>query len=177
MEEKPPTPGLKYRHYSPNAYVVLFDITPKSTERQSEPAKPIAEELVNRVRLALEEKQSVGIIHTHRELVLPEDLASLALDVKAKVKGNGKVKEADAHSCRLLVYPVGVDVDKKDEAGRERFSAEVARGLFKALRSLDSCGVDVIFVEVRTWYQLLGHTCGSHGCDHRVSRKAMLVMR
>lgn len=149
MEDKPPTPGLKYRHYSPNAYVVLFDLAPPPKEGGDHAdtgggGLRMGEELIARVRKALDDKQSVGIIHTHREIELPADLKALARHVGDAGGDSG----ADDPREPLLVYPVAVEVDQTDEEGRERFAAEVARGLFKALRGLDARGVDIIFVEV-----------------------------
>jgi len=156
MEDKPPTPGLKYRHYSPNAYVVLFDLASSAGgDDGSDGGARMGEALVGRVRKALEDKQSVGIIHTHKEIELPKDLVALARYVK-DTEGEGEDGEVNATEKRvgendtrepLLVYPVAVDVDQASEEGRERFAAEVARGLFKALRGLDAQGVDIIFVE------------------------------
>jgi hypothetical protein len=111
------------------------------------------------VRKALEDKQSVGIIHTHKEIQLPKDLAALARYVK-DTEGRGDEEDGQVNAAEkrvgendirepLLVYPVAVDVDQASEEGRERFAAEVARGLFKALRGLDAQGVDIIFVEVQ----------------------------
>lgn len=148
MEDKPPTPGLKYRHYSPNAYVVLFDLAPPPKEGGDHAATDggvrMGEELIARVRKALDDKQSVGVIHTHREIELPADLKALARHVGDAAGDSGA---DDPAREPLLVYPVAVEVDQADEEGRERFAAEVARGLFKALRGLDARGVDIIFVE------------------------------
>lgn len=152
MEEKPPTPGLKYRHYSPNAYVVLLDPAAIVEERA---AKSMSEELHLRLRQALKDNQSIGLIHSYNEITIPEDLqvrSRYINDVsglKGKESSSADDGEADHIDDKsLLIYPVAINVDKTGEDGQERFAAEVARYLFKALRGLDARGVDIIFVEV-----------------------------
>jgi len=156
LEEKPPTPGLKYRHYSPNAFVILLEPADKADTIQG---LSMGEELIARVRNSVAENQSIGIIHTHSEIMLPSDLSRLARYVKSgdqdhdcvatEEDNNGGLREGNQNTKQsLFVYPVALGIDRSDERGRELFAAEVARGLFQALRSLDSLGVDVILVEV-----------------------------
>jgi len=58
LVEKPPTPGLKYRHYSPNAQVVLLEGDKDGMEK-------ILYETVNNI---LEKEEKIGIIHTHNNI-------------------------------------------------------------------------------------------------------------
>lgn len=60
LEEKPPTPGLKYRHYSPNAPVILFD---------SDDSKAIQKALTVAVQERLDAGDTVGIIHTRPKTI------------------------------------------------------------------------------------------------------------
>jgi hypothetical protein len=69
LEERPPTPGLKYRHYSPDAKVLLLEGSPKRMET----------ELVSLVRSLLKENKKVGIIHTHSGIQLPANITTSPL--------------------------------------------------------------------------------------------------
>ncbi len=170
LEDKPPTPGLKYRHYSPNAYVVLFEPIQRRDEQEGG-GEEMKDALIKRVRDALSGGQSVGVIHTQRGACLPSDLASIAKEVKDSLgndnddhqqkkeknqtRGNEEQteskKESSSSSSRrrsLMVYSLGLELEREDtEESREQFAAEVARGLFKALRGLDDRAVDLILVE------------------------------
>lgn len=62
--QKPSTPGLKYKHYSPNAYVILIE-------------QP--ENMMNQVLKTLwlkyrAESRKIGIIHTHNNIELNQDV-------------------------------------------------------------------------------------------------------
>lgn len=64
MEEKPPTPGLKYRHYSPTASLTLYEGSTESIRaRMAQDAATLKEE-----------GKSVGIIQT-AGTALPASLA------------------------------------------------------------------------------------------------------
>jgi L-threonylcarbamoyladenylate synthase len=65
MELRPPTPGLKYRHYSPDAKVVLFEGESSAVHRA----------VIQAVEAALRDsKQKVGLIHTHPAHTIPPEL-------------------------------------------------------------------------------------------------------
>ncbi|KAL6049815.1 Threonylcarbamoyl-AMP synthase [Balamuthia mandrillaris] len=177
MEERPPTPGLKYRHYSPNAKVVLLEekegqekeaaATSSSTttttapkevqqieaeEQVKEKEKVMEEEngtmedaLIRRIREALSQSLRVGVIHTQRHIALPS--------FEEQTTSSTTTKQG-----QLIIYPLGEQCQSNQTAATNRtrrkyteeeernFSAEVARGLFKALRRLDEESVDVIMV-------------------------------
>lgn len=57
-EEKPPTPGLKYKHYSPNASVILF-------ENKSQSLKKLLDEIN---RLQNEKLVKIGLITTKSKI-------------------------------------------------------------------------------------------------------------
>jgi hypothetical protein len=62
---KPPTPGLKYKHYSPDAQVILFE----------GPSPALAIKLAEQMKELLSEQKRVGYIHTRPNTVkLPQDL-------------------------------------------------------------------------------------------------------
>lgn len=63
-EEKPPTPGLKYRHYSPDAKVVLYNVN--DPEKYKSVIIPTIEE-------SLKDK-SVALIMTKTHIKVPEHI-------------------------------------------------------------------------------------------------------
>lgn len=63
LEEKPPTPGLKYRHYSPTASLILFEGNVDN----------MLEKLVSEAASLTKEGKKVGIIRTHPSTALPAD--------------------------------------------------------------------------------------------------------
>ncbi len=58
LAEQPPTPGLKYRHYSPTAKVILFE------ESGSMGLDGMKESLIARLNAELKAGKRVAIIHT-----------------------------------------------------------------------------------------------------------------
>ena len=69
LEEKPPTPGLKYRHYSPTASLILYE------GKLSDVRDRLAEDTAKYKA----EGKKVGFIHTRTALELPEVLKSLPI--------------------------------------------------------------------------------------------------
>jgi len=57
LESKPPTPGLKYKHYSPSAKVVLFE--------QGSSDANMKEKILTRLFNEISQGKRVGLIHTH----------------------------------------------------------------------------------------------------------------
>ncbi|KAL2872552.1 putative DUF814 domain protein [Aspergillus lucknowensis] len=131
--EAPRAPGMKYRHYSPQARVVLFEVG-------SEP-----QAVANHIKHDLEDTavgvHSIGIVRTRtwkRGLqISPEDeleeesnpVTSLAENlVEFSVRVGGKTK-------KVFDYNLGSDIK------------DIARHLFASLRVMDEKEVDVIYVE------------------------------
>ncbi|KAK4191734.1 telomere recombination-domain-containing protein [Podospora australis] len=137
-KSKPRAPGMKYKHYSPRARVVLY-------ESRQERASGVAQEDLEHALLHEKEgggEKTVAVIRTVRWPVAG-GLGSSGLG--EGVVGNGKdsldVKEGlllgsdGQRTAKLLELNLGQDVKA------------VAHGLFAALRELDRLGADVIFVE------------------------------
>ncbi|KAJ0417454.1 telomere recombination-domain-containing protein [Aspergillus carlsbadensis] len=141
VKEIPRAPGMKYRHYSPKARVVLFEYN----------SKPQA--VVKHIKRDLEDTavgaHSIGIVRTRtwqRGLqLIPEDeldtksspVPSLVDSlIKFSVPIGGKTKEV--FDCHL-----GTDIK------------DVARNLFASLRAMDEKEVDVIYVEGVTDHEFL----------------------
>ena len=136
--EVPRAPGMKYRHYSPKARVVLFEVGCK------EPA------ILKRLYKDLEDTaigaRSVGIVrtlHWHPGLgILPED----ELKEKSTLVSSGII--------RLYRFPVTIEGTGGATTTKHAYDCSlgrdiesIARELFSTLRALDDEEVDVIFVE------------------------------
>jgi hypothetical protein len=133
VKEIPRAPGMKYRHYSPKARVVLFEAGSKT------------QAIVDHVKRDLQDTavgaHSIGLVRTRtwkRGLqLLPEEYIEKGAKAIPSLVGNlvqfaipvgGKTKEV--FDCHL-----GTDVK------------DIARRLFAALRAMDEKQVDVIYVE------------------------------
>lgn len=149
LEDKPPTPGLKYTHYSPSARVVLFEFGVVKME----------EKLMRRVNESLNLGQKVAIIKTissNNGFGLPSSFSAI-VEIMKTAEHKTKEKEEEEHNkvieqqqekeAQLLIYSLGEGYNRTTEEGKIDFAADVAKGLFKALRTLDSRKVDIIFVE------------------------------
>lgn len=157
-DARPSAPGMKYRHYSPKATVVLHEVGK---------APPGPQQL----RETLGESGKVGVITTKRWRVSRdrrdgpvfqsgESMNGTAakadsiessygkgfagmIETMQKTPDARKVlqvhdigdEDDDGLSYQLLEIPLGANV------------SDVARGIFSALRELDRSGVDAIFVE------------------------------
>ncbi|KAL5051713.1 hypothetical protein BDW71DRAFT_193960 [Aspergillus fruticulosus] len=133
VKEIPRAPGMKYRHYSPKARVVLFEAGSK------------AQGIMDHVKRDLQDTavgaHSIGLVRTQTwkrglQLLPEEDIEKAAKAIPSLVDNlvefavpvGGKTKEVlDCH--------LGTDVK------------DIARGLFAALRAMDEKEVDVIYVE------------------------------
>lgn len=133
VKEVPRAPGMKYRHYSPKARVVLFE------------AGSNAQGVVNHVKHDLEDTaigaHSIGIVRTRTwkrglQLLPEEDIEKTSKTIPSLVDNLVEFtisvgdKKKDVFDCHLGSEPEGV-----------------ARGLFAALRAMDEKEVDVIYVE------------------------------
>ncbi|KAF3045067.1 hypothetical protein E8E12_007328 [Didymella heteroderae] len=148
---KPRAPGMKYRHYSPKAEVILFEAG------ATRPA-----------RAEVTKKSKVGIIRTKTwDAALGLGAAETSVSqTNGHVNGASQPSAAssiptDAPSrlSNLLRSVIQHQIPHAqrhtlDSSGTEAWdinlgaeTEDVARGLFSALRELDKKGVEVIFVE------------------------------
>lgn len=148
---KPRAPGMKYRHYSPKARVVLFE---------AGAGQPSVEEL--------KEMKKIGFIRTTNWLPAPGPEFLQSSSFGASKHSNGTLRAnpststhdtASARQSNLLRSVIqhriphaehygsaSSDIDVWDiNLGAE--IEDVARGLFSALRELDKKNVDIIYVE------------------------------
>ncbi|KAL4924475.1 putative DUF814 domain protein [Aspergillus undulatus] len=133
VKEIPRAPGMKYRHYSPKAGVVLFEAGSNS------------QAVLQHVKHDLEDSavgaHSIGIVRTRSWVrglqLLPEsDIEKAAKHIPSLVD-----------NLIEFAIPVG---DKTKEVFDCQLGTDIggiARGLFAALRAMDEKEVDVIYVE------------------------------
>ncbi|KAI7907220.1 DHBP synthase RibB-like alpha/beta domain-containing protein [Cokeromyces recurvatus] len=120
LEMAPTTPGMKYRHYSPEAMVILIDRKRDSKEFEENFEKAWKEEL-NAIRTSGMVVSKIGMLRTTQEGKTATWETISMVDDQTK--------------CISL------------QMGRYGHPEEVARGMFKGLRELDGRSVNVIFVE------------------------------
>ncbi len=118
LEEKPSSPGMKYRHYSPEAKVVLIEGSIDFIRRTLE----------KRVNTLKKTSSHLGIIHTHSDLDLRKVVPSSSI-LLAEPKG-------------FMVHVISLIAENNSHQNKV-----VARGLFSSLREMDEVGVDIVFVE------------------------------
>jgi L-threonylcarbamoyladenylate synthase len=137
----PRAPGMKYRHYSPRARVILYE---------AGAGEPTFDDIARQSHW-----EKVGFVRTKhwRECALFSDSGLLgneqangarkeAFSLLAAVRRpSPKAKAITVHDTATGAQIGAVAVDLGGEA------ADVARGLFSALREVDSHGVAVMFVE------------------------------
>lgn len=157
----PRAPGMKYKHYSPNARVILFHGQLDATS--------VARYL---------KEGSLGVVRTKtwNEHMLQTESQPFGNHINSKTEGNiqhdyekndntSKNMHLDPAIATARIQPVPIampsarfsQVCLHHESTRDLTSmwtieigptaTDVARGLFSALRELDQRGVDIIFVE------------------------------
>lgn len=143
VKEIPRAPGMKYRHYSPKARVVLFEVGSKEHAVSRRLVKDLEDTAVG--------ARTVGIVRTRHwprglNLLSQEELEEKSSPVSSSVDGLIRFPVSVAGNAGHAVgsglttkmvydYSLGADVES------------IARGLFSALRAMDDEDVDVVFVE------------------------------
>ncbi|KAL1656063.1 hypothetical protein SLS61_001133 [Didymella pomorum] len=148
---KPRAPGMKYRHYSPKAEVILFEAGATRPGREEVTKKSKVGVIRTkrwRAALGLGAAES-NVLHTNGHVNGTSHLSAAPLkptDVPSRLSNllRSVIQHQIPHAQRLTL-------DSSDtEVWDINLGAEtegVARGLFSALRELDKKGVEVIFVE------------------------------
>ncbi|KAF2964762.1 hypothetical protein GQX73_g8792 [Xylaria multiplex] len=137
----PRAPGMKYKHYSPKARVVLYEATypdlHKGVDQQALELKDDSN-LVGVIRTrqwGMGGGFSCGDFNGQEKLVAPLEPDSQP-GVELEVREADLYKSLDGATIgKLLDISIGKD------------SRSIAHGLFSALRELDRRGADIIFVE------------------------------
>jgi L-threonylcarbamoyladenylate synthase len=145
---KPRAPGMKYRHYSPKAEVVLFE---SGAERPS----------IEEIRA----KRKIGIIRTKgwdpalglatktlqtNGHVNPtkKDISMPSVHSHASPQLSNLIRSVIQHQVPHAKHYIATSEDIEIwDINLGASTEDVARGLFSALRELDKKGVDVIYVE------------------------------
>ena len=158
----PRAPGMKYKHYSPNARVLLFHgQMDRDSARKYIGAK-------RAVGVVMTKRWQEGIWHSGKSITKKHQISTLngqtsngdevgvldketldpELEIVEKTHPSLTVNIPSTQYSQLHLNKVD-DQDRLDvwtiALGRD--TADIARGLFSALRELDQKGVDVIFVE------------------------------
>lgn len=122
----PRAPGMKYKHYSPRARVVLFEAR----------AGARGEDVLNELGTVGGPRGVVGVVRTHRWERLPgHEVGAEEGDADGEEDLSYEIHTSVIDGSRVLDISLGQD------------SRTVAQGLFSALRELDRKGADIIFVE------------------------------
>jgi L-threonylcarbamoyladenylate synthase len=139
VKEVPRAPGMKYRHYSPKARVVLFESTSNPAGVMKHVQKDLKDSAVG--------AQKIGIIRTRNwklglGLASEDDIASTMNPVSSAIDNVVRfplpvMENGFSSSCTKMAYDYYLGSD----------AVSIAHGLFAALRGLDELDVDVIYVE------------------------------
>ncbi|EAL93212.1 hypothetical protein KXW98_004033 [Aspergillus fumigatus] len=139
VKEVPRAPGMKYRHYSPKARVVLFCAGSSEEEIAKYVYKDLEDTAIRAHMIGVvrtrQWKRGLGLVSEEdiQKTLKPipslvDDLVCFSVPVKGRIN-NREIARA-AFDCHL-----GDNIES------------IARGLFSALRAMDEMEVDVIYVE------------------------------
>lgn len=149
----PRAPGMKYKHYSPKAKVVLYEASfsqgSDGVVPEDRDAVPAVNGTNGDVNGNAAKRRKIGVIRTQRwaegagfkcENLAPSNATQDAVDGAAAdlpyVVEEGDLKNDGGENIgRILDINLGTDIRR------------IAQGLFSALRELDRRGADVIFVD------------------------------
>lgn len=139
LKDIPRAPGMKYRHYSPKARVVLFEAGSNPTCVARHVQKDLQDSAIG--------AHNIGVVRTRNWKqglgLAPDDVLANAL------------KPVPAAIDNLLSFPIPVQ-ETGSPSSRTKVAYDyhlgsdtvsIAHGLFAALRALDEFDVDVIYVE------------------------------
>lgn len=154
---QPRAPGMKYRHYSPKATVVLYEAGTPAPANEEVLEKVAGRKSVGIVRsktwvknagIAVTERNSEAVAHTNGvsssmggiqqdPSPIPESNLLRSVNQHQVPHAVHSTFQRSADQGPLSVWDIGLGTATED----------VARGLFSALRELDKKNVDIILVE------------------------------
>jgi L-threonylcarbamoyladenylate synthase len=156
---KPRAPGMKYRHYSPKATVVLYEAGTPAPATEEWLEKVAGRKSVGIVRtktwagnlgVVISETHSTAHAHSngvpnsmaevqHQQDLSPIPESNLLRSVKQHQVPHAmhSTFQRGTNQGPLSIWDIGLGTSSED----------VARGLFSSLRELDKKGVDIILVE------------------------------
>ncbi|KAH7329018.1 calcium-transporting P-type ATPase [Stachybotrys elegans] len=146
----PRAPGMKYKHYSPKARVVLYESTYKdgfhgitASDVESSTAMENGATTSNGAQVP-----KIGIIRTQRwKPAAGLGLGSSQVTVNGRAEQSQPSDESFDISANQLVGEDGRVIGEVLDIDLGADTRGIAQGLFSALRALDRCGADTIFVD------------------------------
>ena len=134
VKEVPRAPGMKYRHYSPRARVILFEPEADETAVARHVQRDLVDSAVGAHRIGI-----VRMRHWTQGLgMLPQaegHFTSLDSPFESLMRFSVPVQDTSGSTKEAFDCALGTNVES------------IARGLFSALRAMDEQAVDVIYVE------------------------------
>ena len=128
----PKAPGMKYKHYSPKAKVILYERTARVTLEG-----PPLDDMRNKIQAYCNGNETIGLIRT-RKWNPPSRPCPMSV--------NGMMRNgSEPHLVTETTLPGLAAVVLDIALGRE--TKLIAHGLFSALRELDRRGAGIIFIE------------------------------
>ncbi|KAI9171407.1 Threonylcarbamoyl-AMP synthase [Paramyrothecium foliicola] len=152
----PRAPGMKYKHYSPKARVVLYEATYQNgSEGVTQADIEAAQAVINgtsTTAAAGESQKRIGLIRTQRwKPTAGFDSGEFQPQVSS---ANGTEPGQGDHSgesfeivSRKLLDENSRDIGELLDIDLGKDTRGIAQGLFSALRALDRRGADIIFVD------------------------------
>lgn len=154
--EAPRAPGMKYKHYSPKAAVILYETSSSDTYASDrhvlgQPSFPLKDSKTRHITQHIldhalnfpDRIPRVGVITTKKWNVWPslkEQTTAPGQDLMVRVGDVGDSTNELGNECGVLrAHVVAIPLGEE--------TRDIARGLFSALRELDEQGVDYIHVE------------------------------
>ncbi|KAI5301527.1 hypothetical protein KEM55_001671, partial [Ascosphaera atra] len=144
QEGAPRAPGMKYKHYSPKARVVLFAA---GAEAERVCVRLTADLQVERVGADI---RRVGVVRTTN---WPKGLGIKTREVEKQQRQEETAESETVTISRLELDPAAADALKVDgpleilDIDIGPSTESIARGLFSAFRALDDENVSTIYVE------------------------------
>ncbi|KAK6221073.1 hypothetical protein LQW54_001646 [Pestalotiopsis sp. IQ-011] len=141
--EAPRAPGMKYKHYSPKARVILYEASLANGKEGIAQADLATIQTLAASAEPERASTNIGVIRTERW----RPGAGLRTgSLQSKDKSQDGVVELDVQENELLSDD-GVPIGKLFDLSIGQDAKSVAQGLFSALRELDRRKPDLIFVE------------------------------
>ncbi|KAI1843332.1 hypothetical protein JX266_010506 [Neoarthrinium moseri] len=141
----PRAPGMKYKHYSPRARVVLYEATYGAGQgRISEEDVDVIRDMTGQVDSVSEKRtKTIGLVRTRHW----GQGAGLKCGEFRSIAASEAEADLDVHEADLYDSQGSVSVGTVLDLSIGHDARSVAQGLFAALRELDRRKPDLIFVE------------------------------
>lgn len=139
-KEAPRAPGMKYKHYSPKARVVLFE----AGSDLGQIAGRVRQELVSNGSTGGVSEWKIGVVRTKTwplaiHLTSDAETSSQTHQTSLDTNDTLHIRQISTHIGEITTTIFDIHLGSSPES--------IARGLFAALRSLDDEDVDAIYIE------------------------------